>query len=223
MLTGLTVLAAFAACWIAVAVDQAARGAVGSLVGVPWSGLALTPYYTMGALQGPTGAPGAFGWALMVLTGPAVLAALALAVHFGLELFRTPGWLRALALEWAVLAVLWTPTVLLTGALPGGGGPVAELYQQLGEPQAGRWAAAGLGLLSLWLLGRFVAARAIAVGRSWMRTDGIEFRRRLVRVVAGYPSVMALGAQLLVAGWAAPAWAGAWLVLVLAVLVRRTP
>lgn len=223
VLTTLSVLAALAACWIAVAVDQAARGAAGTLVGVAWSGLALTPLYLVRVVQGATRALDAWPLTLVVLAGPVAILGVGLAAHYALELFRTPGWARALALELALLALLWLPTALFAAASPGGGGPVAELYRRLGDPQAGRWTAAGLALLTLWVVGRLAAARAIAVGRSWMRVDGLAFRRRLVRVVAGYPALAALAALVYTAAWSPPGWTALWLALVLGMLVLRTP
>lgn len=220
----LLTLAALAAGWLAVAVEQAARGAVGTLVGIPWSGLALSSRFTLIAVPRPTAATlGAGALTLVQLTGPLVLLVLALGTHFLLGLFRTRGWLKALALEWAVLALLWTPTALVVAVFENAGGPFAELYRRLGDPQAGRWATVGLGALLLWLLGRVVASRAIAVGRAWMRTDALEFRRRLVRVVAGYPVAIALGVVMVVGAWASPLWSVIWLTAVLGVLVVRTP
>lgn len=219
----LLTVAALAACWIAIAVEQAAQGAAGLAMGVPLSGFALSRTYTVVAVHGPTAVLGAGAFAFVTLAGPAALVMLALTVHFLVGLFRTPAWMRGLALEWAVLALLWIPTMLAVAVLAGAGGPVAELYHRLGDPQAGRWGAVGLGGLTLWLLGSVAAGRAIAVGRGWMRTDGLEFRRRLVRVVAGYPAAVALGAEMVVGAWAPPLWSAVWMAVVVGVLVARTP
>jgi hypothetical protein len=219
----LLTVAALAAGWLAIAAEQVARGAAGLAVGVPLSGFALSKTHTVVALQGPTTALGAGALAFVVLAGPAALLVIAVSIHLLAGLFRTPGWLRGLALELAVLALLWIPSMVAVAALAGAGGPVAELYRRLGQPQAGRWGAAGLGCLALWLVGRVVAGRAIATAKGWMRTDGLEFRRRLVRVVAGYPGVVVLGTVMTVADWAPPLWSAVWVVVVLGVLVVRTP
>ena len=214
---------ALVAGWMAIAVVEVVRGAAGRAVGVPLAGFALSRTYTLVAVQGPTAALGAWSLAFVVLAGPAALLVIAVTIHFVAGLFRTPGWLRGLALELAVLALLWIPSMVAVAVLASAGGPVAELYRRLGEPQAGRWGAAGLGCVALWLLARVVAGHAIATARGWMRTDGLEFRRKLVRVVAGYPAAVALGAVMAVGNWAPPIWSGIWVAAVLAVLVARTP
>jgi hypothetical protein len=219
----LSILAALVAAWLAIACEQVVRGGAGTVVGVPFVGLELSPRYVVRAVQGRSGSLGPGAWAFVVLAGTVALLAGALAVHFAVGLLRASGWLRSLALELAVIALLWPPTALVAAALPGGGGPVAELYGRLGDPQAGRWAAGALALVLLWLVGRAVSTRAVAVGRAWMRADAIEFRRRLVRVVAGYPAAAGLVAAVLVSGWMAPGWIAAWAGLVLAVLMARTP
>jgi hypothetical protein len=219
----LLTVAALAAGWIAIAVVEAARGMAGRAVGIPLSGFTISRTYTLVALQGPTAALGAESLTFVVLAGPAALLAIAITIHFLAGLFRTPGWLRGLALELAVLALLWIPSMVVVAVLAAAGGPVAELYRRLGEPQAGRWGAAGLGCLALWLVARVVAGRTIATAKGWMRTDGLGFRRRLVRVVAGYPAAVALGTVMTVANWAPPLWSGVWVVAVFGVLVARTP
>ena len=219
----LLTVAALVACWVAIAVEQAARGAAALAVGVPWPGLELSSAYTVVSVQGPTAALGPAPFTLVSLAGPAALLLVALSFHFVVGWFRTSGWLRALALEGAILALLWVPSALAVAVFQGSGGSVSELYGRLGEPQAGRWGALALGLLTLWLVGGVASARAVAVGRGWMRTDGLGFRRRLVRVVAGYPAVLALGAAMYVQGWVAPVWSAVWLVVVLGVMVIRTP
>jgi hypothetical protein len=151
-----------------------------------------------------------------------VLLCLPLGAQVVIERLRVSGWLRVLVLELAVIGLLWLPTALAFALVPNGGGPMAQLYRQLGEPQAGRWAAGGLALLLLWLLAGVASRRALATGGRWMRTDAPQFRRRLVRVVAAYPAALALAAHALVAGWAAGAWAAAWSAVIVTVLTART-
>jgi hypothetical protein len=51
-----------------------------------------------------------------------------------------------------------------------------------------------------------------------MRVDGRPFRRHLVRVVAGYPSLAALAAWSAVTLWSAPPWMAGWLLLTFALV-----
>ncbi len=219
----LLTVAGLAAGWIAIAVVAAVRGAAGLAVGLPLTRFALSSTYTLVAVQGSSEALGAGALAFVVLAGPAALLVIAVTIHAVSGIFRTPGWLRGLALQFAVLALLWIPSMVAVAVLASAGGPVSELYRRLGEPKAGRWGAAGLGCLALWLLARVVAGRAIGTAKGWMRTDGLEFRRRLVRVVAGYPGAVALGTVMTVTNWAPPLWTGVWMVAVVGVLVARTP
>jgi hypothetical protein len=207
-LTVLCSLAAVAAAWLSLALDQIVRGAAGALVGVPFFGVWIDPAhnYTLQAVQGQAAGVGGWGWSFVVLSGTPVLLVLALAFHALVGALRSPGWLRGLSLGWVVVALLWIPASLAAAALPGGGGPVAELYLRLGDPQAGRWTAAALGLLGLFLAAGAASERAVAVGRAWMRADAVEFRRRLVRVSAGWPGAAALMALGVGAGWAGSAW-----------------
>ena len=91
-------------------------------------------------------------------------------------------------------------------AVAGGGGPLSELYGRLGDPQAGRWTAALLGVLALAIVAGTASRQAVAVGRAWMRADAVEFRRRLVRVTAGWPGAASLVALGVVGGWASSVW-----------------
>ena len=151
-----------------------------------------------------------------------MLAAGGVLLYAAVSLFRASGWVRSLMLSLAVLGVFWLPTELVAGALPSGGGPVAELYASLGNPPAGRWATAALGSLLLWWLAGYATRRAVATGRSWMRADGVEFRRRLIRVVAGYPAALALAGAAAAQGWM-PVWvAAAWGLMVLGMMMIRT-
>jgi hypothetical protein len=213
---------ALVAAWLALAVEELARAGVAVLSGARWLGLSLSQLQTLTASVERPANPGAFTTAGVALGGPLAVVACGLLAAAALRYSRAAGWARALLLEFVVLSLMWVPTALAAGALPGGSGPVAELYRELGEPQAGRWAALALALVALRLMAAPAAARAVATGRAWMRADGREFRRRLVRVVAGYPLLAGLGAVVLAAGWMAPAAAAVWLGLVLAALVLTT-
>jgi hypothetical protein len=217
-------MAAVLVTWTAVALEQLTRGLIGAAAGIPFRGvrLAVEPPWLARADVGAAPALSPLGWAAVILGGSLAVVALGLAVHYGTGLFRAGGITRALALEGAVLGLLWLPTTLAVAALPGGRGPAAELYARLGEPQAGRWGALALALLLLALAASLAARRAVAVGRAWMRADAPGFRRRLVRVVAGYPIAASLGGLLVAAGWASPGWAVTWAVVILLTLRLRT-
>lgn len=222
VLTALSCLSAAAAAYAAMAIDQAGRGAGGLLAGLVWRGVAAPPpaYLPRVALDGTPGTP--LGWVMLVLAGPAVLAAAAVSLYAAVSLFRTSGVMRSLTLSFTVLALFWLPTELVAAALPGGGGPIAELYEALGNPPAGRWSTLALGALLLWGVAGYVSRRAVATGRAWMRADAPEFRRRLVRVVAGYPAGGVLALMAVVLGWMSPGVALVWGLLVLTTLMART-
>lgn len=226
MLTVLCIIAALLVAWLAAALEQAVRGLAASAAGIPFRGLQLAeaPPWLVTASLGAPPALAPATWALVVLSGTAGLVVVFLAAYGVIQLARAGGITRALVLEGAVLALLWTPTMLAAAGSPGGGGggPAAELYRRLGDPQAGRWTAPALGLVLLVLLAPAVTNRAVAIGRAWMRADGQDFRRRLVRVVAGYPAAVALFALMVVAGWAGPAWAAGWCLVMLLTLRFRT-
>ena len=211
--------------WASLAIDQLARGFAGTLAGIPVTGYRIAPerYYTLLVEPGTaTRALGPWEVALMSVAGPLAILALALLAAGLVNLLRTGGFLRGLTLAWVVVALLWLPLALLASALPGGGGPVAELYRGLGKPPAGRWTAAALGVALLLVVAGWISRRAVDAGRRWMRADGVDFRRRLVRVTAGWPGVVAVAALALAAGWAAPGWAVGLAVMVLGSLHFRT-
>ncbi len=193
-------------------------GAVGALAGFPWRGLSLTGSFTVHATQVVDGAHPAGLWAVMLLAGPVGSALLALFAQALVEAARSPAWLRVVALEWCAFALLRLPVLLFAAVAPRGRGPLDELYARLGEPQTGRWSVALLALLVLAAVAAVVASRAVAVGRSWMRVDGREFRRRLARVLVGYPALVALAGWSVLAPWAAPFWMALWLLLTLSAL-----
>ena len=208
MLTVLCSIAALIATWLSLAVDQVLRGLTGALVGIRFRGLEMdaSRYFTVRALQGPPPQLGAWSWTFVLLSGSAAILVLALLLFGLVSALRSPGWLRGLSLAWLVVALLWIPGALVAAAAPGGGGPFAELYGKLGDPQAGRWTAALLSALALVLAAGMASRQAVAVGRSWMRADAAEFRRRLVRVTAGWPGAASLVALGALAGWASSAW-----------------
>jgi hypothetical protein len=221
----LCTIGASAAGWLAHALDVTARALAGAWAGVPWVGLRLGTEapWLVAAVQGAEPPLGAGVVGLVTVSGSVALVIAALAAHFGSGLVRVSGVTRALALEAAVVALLWIPTAFAAAAWRGGGGPIGTLYARLGAPQAGRWVALPLAVVLLVLLAPVVARRALAVGRSWMRVDGLEFRRRLVRNLAGVPAATTLGTLMVVAEWAPAGWAVAWAVAMLVTLRMRTP
>ena len=211
--------------WASLAVDQLARGFAGTLAGIPVRGYRIAPerFYTLVLEQGSaTRALGVWEVSLAVVSGPLAILAVALLAAGLVNVLRPGGLLRGLTLAWIVVALLWLPVALLASALPGGRGPVAELYRGLGAPPAGRWTAAALGLVLLVLVAGWISRRAIEAGRRWMRADGVVFRRRLVRVTAGWPGVAVIAALVIVAGWVPPAWGAGLAAMVLGCLHYRT-
>ena len=220
----LCTIAALAAAWLTMALDQLTRALVGALAGVPWRGLAIDAErgWSAVAVQGPAPVVSAGTWALMLLAGGVIAPVVALGFAVVTDAWRAAGWVRAFALTWVGVASLWVPTALAAAALPGGAGPGAELYERLGEPEAGRWTALLLAAFLIALLTGPVSSRSVTVGRAWMRADSLEFRRRLVRVVSGWPAAAACCAVLFGAGWARTPWAVLWAAAVLGLLHFRT-
>ena len=216
-------LAALPAAWLALASDVLIGSAAGSLLGFGGTGVELSSWFTLVPAHGWNGSHPAVLWVLALLAGPVGAALAGLLLHGAAQLVRTAAWLRVLGLEWAAFAGFRLPALLVAGAAVGTPGPIDEMYRRLGEPQGGRWAVALLALLVLWAAAASVARLALGAGGGWMRTDGRTFRRRLVRIVAGYPSVFALGGWSVVAPWGpAPLMAG-WLAVTLAALHALTP
>jgi hypothetical protein len=211
-----SVLAALPVAWIALAVDAVVAGAAGSLAGIPWAGLSLSPSFIVRPVQAPGGQLFPVLWVVVLFAGPVATAALGFAAHLLAEAAGAAAWLRVAALQWSGFALLRLPALVFAGVAPGGRGLVAELYSRLGEPQSGRWALAPLAVLALGGAAAIVGRRAIATGREWMRVDGRDFRRRLVAVLGGYPSLASLALWCAVAPWAAPGWMAGWLLLTLA-------
>ncbi|OYV64478.1 MAG: hypothetical protein B7Z72_13180 [Gemmatimonadetes bacterium 21-71-4] len=217
------VLAALPAAWLALAADACASGAAGSLAGFAWAGLSLTPSFTLTAGLARAGSHAPAAWALVLLAGPLGSACLGLAAHAIAQTFRGLAWLRVMAFQWVAFAMLRLPALLIAAVVPGGRGPVNDLYGQLGEPESGRWAVAVLAFLALGGAAALVSRLAVGAGRGWMRVDGRGFRRHLVRVVAGYPALAALAGWSAQALWASPGWMVSWLVLTLVALHGLTP
>lgn len=210
-------LAAVPAAWVALAADAVAGGVASSLVGFHWLGLSLSGGYLLHADLATDGSHPAVLWTIALVAGPVASACVALAVQFIVEAVRSPAWLRVLALELLAFAWLRVPALVAAGAFHGRG-PVADLYARLGEPEAGRWPVGLLALLALAAAAAVVAARTVMVGKSWMRVDGRQFRRRVSRVLGGYPMVAVLAGWSAVMPWAAPGWMAAWLLLTLSAL-----
>jgi hypothetical protein len=161
-------------------------------------------------------------WALAVITASLVVLLLSTVTYLLAINMARSGLIRGLALAWSLVGLLWIPTALAAGALRAGSGPMADLYNRLGDPQAGRWASLALAIVILIIISGPASRRAIETGRSWMRVDGLEFRRRLVRVVAGWPGAIVMVVLGIGAGWANTPWLALWMVAVLASLQLRT-
>ncbi len=211
-------LAAVPAAWLVLAADALVAGIVGWMAGFAWTGLTLAPSFVVRAELVTGGPHGAGAWTAILLAGPLVSALLAWGVLLLVESVRSAAWLRVMALEAVGFAWLRIPALVLGGTARGGRGPVAELYTQLGEPQAGRWPVGLLALLVLAFAAALVGRRSVAVGRTWMRADGPQFRRRLARILGGYPALVALAGWSVLAPWASPAWMVVWLLLTLSAI-----
>ena len=223
LLTAACVLAAVPAAWIALAADALVTASIGALLHGSWAGIWLSPEFLP-----VTASPYAEGdapalAAVALLAGPVGAALLGLAAHTLLQVVRAGAWSRVLALEWAGFATLRVPALVAAAVAPHGRGPVNDLYVHLGEPQSGRWAVAGLAVLALLGAAALVAALSVAAGRAWMRVDGVGFRRHLVRVVAGWPTLVALAGWSALTPWAAAPWLVGWLAATFLALQLLTP
>ncbi|HEY2806303.1 MAG TPA: hypothetical protein VGI92_10650 [Gemmatimonadales bacterium] len=216
-LTILCSAAALVAVWLSLGIDQLARGGAGTAVGVPIRSIVVSSssLFIPTVVQGPSGGLGAGAYAFMVLAGPVGILVAAGALQAIANVLWSRGWLRGFALVWFVVALLWVPTAFAAGALVHGGGPIHELYGRLGAPLAGRWSALALAVVLLAGTARLASIQAVQVGRSWMRADAREFRRRLVRVTAGWPGIAAILALALGAGWAPTPWVVIYLTMVM--------
>jgi hypothetical protein len=223
LLGGLVVVAALAAMWLVLAVENLAQGGAGVLGGFAAQGLAFPPPFVLPVVrQSLAGEHAVWSWALLLLAGPAAALAVGLGAHVFAEAVGAPAWIRVLAFEAFAVAWLRLPLLIVAAGIPEGSGPLATLYERLGEPESGRWAAIGLGLLAFWGITRWVGSRAVLVGRSWLRVDGLGFRRRLVRVLAGYPFAVASAAFVFERSLGTVPWTVAGLVLVVLALTFRS-
>ncbi len=218
-------MAGLVAGWLALALEALAQAGAGGLLGVGSPSVRMEPPFALpGLVLGPgaAGAQGPWGWAAMLLAGPVVALLAGSLAHLLAEGLQAAAWLRVVALEVFAFAWLRLPLLVLSAGIPGGRGSLAELYERLGEPESGRWAAIALGLVILWGAARLVAWRAVDVAREWLRADGRGFRRRAVLLTAGYPFVLATAAFALERPTAPPAWLAVALGLVLGGLILRT-
>jgi len=206
-----------------VALDSVVRFGVGRMLGVPSAGLLLAPEFawTLSARQNAAAA-GPFAWALIVLSGSAAVVILSSLLAWLAGSLRMAGWIRAFALVWSIVGLVWIPTALAAGAFSGNRGPGADLYTRLGDPQAGRWTALALAILVLVMVAGTASRRAISGARGWMRADGLEFRRRLVRVVACWPAAAAVVALGVAAGWGQTPFLALWVGAVVGAFQLRT-
>jgi hypothetical protein len=217
-------LAGLASGWLVIALETVARGGAGAWMGFSWQGVVLQPPFGLPlVLQGMEGSHGAGSWAVFLLAGPLAALAVGTVAHVVVEMAGAPDWLRALGFEAFAIAWLRFPLLLLAAGVPGGRGPLALLYERVGEPESGRWAAIALGMVILWGVAALVAWRAVALGRDWLRVDGRGFRRRVVRLVAAYPFLLATAAFEVQSPLAPLGWLVVALALVLGCLTLRTP
>ncbi len=216
-------VAGLGAGWLLLAVEALAQGGAGILAGFPWQSVSLTPPFGLPLVhQDLVGEHTAWAWTVCLLAGPIAMLAVGAAAHTAAEVVGAPAWVRAVAFESFAIAWLRLPVLLFAAGVPGGQGPLATLYERLGEPESGRWATFALGLVVLWGVAALVAWRAVAFGREWLRVDGHGFRRRVVRIVAGYPTVLATAAYAVHRPLAPAGWLAAGLAIVVGMLVVRT-
>lgn len=211
--------------WLVLALEAVVEFGLGPVVGSGVARLVLEPPFGLPEVvpgAGPALPNGPWAWAGLLLAGPLATMLAGAAVHAVAEAFQAAAWLRALAFEAFAFAWLRLPLLMLAAGLPGGRGSLARLYEHLGEPESGRWAAIALGLVLLWGIASLVAWRAVEVGRGWLRVDGRTFRRRVVRVVAAYPFVIATAAYALVRPTLPPGWLLVALAATVVCLTMRT-
>jgi ribose/xylose/arabinose/galactoside ABC-type transport system permease subunit len=224
LLGSLFAVAGLAAGWLVLALETLAQGGAGALVGFGPPKFLFEPPFGLPSLDLGHGAAahGPWPWAIVLLAGPAAALIAGTVAHLLTEALQAPPWLRTLGFEVFAFAWLRLPLLTLSAGIPGGRGSFARLYDRLGEPESGRWAAIALGLVILWGVTALVAWRAVALGREWLRSDGRVFRRRAVRLVAAYPFMFAAAAYSFERPTAPLGWLAILLGLVLGCLSLRT-
>lgn len=218
-------MAGLAAGWLVLALETLAAGGAGALVGFGAPHFLFEPPFGLPHLdpgQGAGVAHGPWSWAALLLAGPAAALLAGTAAHLLAEAVQAPPWLRTLGFQAFAFAWLRLPLLTLSAGVRGGQGSLAQLYERLGEPESGRWAAIALGLVILWGVAALVAWRAVALGKEWLRVDGRAFRRRAVRLVAAYPFLFATAAYAIERPTAPLAWLALELAVVLGCLSLRT-
>lgn len=225
LLGSLFAVAGLAAGWLVLAVETLAQGGAGALVGFGPPRFLFEPPFGLPRLdvgQAAAAVHGAWPWAALLLAGPAAALLAGTVAHLLAETLQAPPWLRTIGFEVFAFAWLRLPLLTVSAGTPGGRGSLAQLYERLGEPESGRWAAIALGLVIAWGVAALVARRAVALGREWLRSDGRAFRRRAVLLVAGYPFVLATAGFAIERPTAPLGWLAVALGLVLGCLSLRT-
>ncbi len=219
----LAVLGGVVAGWLVVGVEVLAQGPFAALAGFAWRGYHILPTWLPGADVSLEGSHGAFAWAVLLLSGPFAVLVVGFVVHALAEGLAAPPPVRVVAFEFFAIAWLQVPLLLIAAGAPGGAGPVSTLYERLGEPESGRWAAVALGGLALLGIARLVGEQAVAVGGTWLRVDGREFRRRIALLFAAYPFAGAVAVAAFERAFGPPLLPLAGVVLVGVVVWVRTP
>lgn len=219
----LAVLGGVAAGWLVVGVEALAQGPFAALAGFDWRGYRILPTWLPGAVVPLEGTHGPFAWAVLFLSAPLTALVVGFVLHALAEGLAAPPPVRVVAFEFFAIAWLQVPLLLIAAGAPGGGGPVSTLYERLGEPESGRWAAVALGGLALVGIARLVGEQAAAVGGTWLRVDGREFRRRVALLFAAYPFAGAVAVASFERAFEPPLLPLMGVVLVAAVVWVRTP
>ena len=222
LLGALAILAGLVGGWLALGVGALAQGGAGTLAGFPWHGIRLLPTWIPRADLSLDGVHGAGTWAAVLLAGPLAAMIVGFAVHALSQVLGAPPALRVLSYEVFAASWLQVPLLMLAAGFPQAGGPFSALYERLGEPESGRWAAVVLGGLALWGIARVVGGQAVVVGGGWLRVDGREFRRRIALLLAAFPFAAAVGVATFERAFDSPLWPLAGAVLVVAAVWFRT-
>jgi hypothetical protein len=218
----LAILAGLVGGWLALGIGALAQGGAGALAGFPWHGIRFLPTWIPRADLSLDGAHAAGTWVAVLLAGPLAAMLAGFGVHALAQVLGAPPALRVLAYEVFAASWLQVPLLMLAAGFPQAGGPFSALYERLGEPESGRWAAVVLGGLALWGIARVVGEQAVAVGGGWLRVDGREFRRRIALLLAAFPFAAAVGVAVFERAFGPPLWPLAGAVLVVAAVWFRT-